>query len=193
MSAVCVPGTMTAESPDAAVRLSALAALVCGGCGDVPSLTNFCPADIVINEIGAAFKDDWIELYNADDDVVALAGFRVSSTSREIEFEIPAVRPGPGGTEVSTALAPEEFLLLMADTYVDGELADEDLILGFDLNRDGGGVWLRAPASRGYSECDSVIYPDQHDNFTWARRIDGGEEWCDGVAPTPGLSNEGCL
>lgn len=160
-----------------------LPALAAAACTNETLITNFCPADIVINEIAAASGHDWIELYNADDEPVDLEGFYLWSTDKEHD----------GFTLPSTVLADGSFLLLIADTYEAD--ASPYLVLGFDLNRDGGHLELDAPAHFGSAGCDVLTYPDQHDNFTWARQPDGGDEWCDAAEATKGMSNEttGCL
>ena len=163
------------------------------GCADETLITNFCPADIVINEIAAASGHDWIELFNADDEEVQLDGFYLWSTDEHNDgFTLPHTRPEPGGPDVPNTLDVGGFLLLIADTYEDED--EPELVLGFDLNRDGGHLELNAPPHFGSAACDVVIFPDQHDNFTWARTEDGGDEWCDAAAPTKGTPNKaGCL
>lgn len=160
-----------------------LPALAVVGCDNETLITNFCPADIVINEIAAASSHDWVELFNANPEPVDLEGFYIWSTDHDEDgFTLPAVTLDDGG-----------FLLLIADTYENE--ADPHIVLGFDLNRDGGHLELDAPSHFGSAACDIVIYPDQHDNFTWARAEDGGDRWCDAAASTKGLSNNeiGCL
>ena len=108
-------------------------------------------------------------------------------------FVLPDEMPDVLGNARPTTLGSGTFLVLAADTYVAGELSESYLVVGFDLNRDGAGVWLHAPAESGRTECDHVVYPDQHDNFTWARQPDGGVGWCAAVAATPGTPNATCL
>lgn len=159
---------------------------------DIDTEFNHCPVPVVINEVMSASTNDWIELYNPGNDAVDLTGFRLSRTRDEVEFTIPAEQPdGTGGT-TDTVLDRHEFLLLMADSFREGPLAAEHLVTGFDLNRDGDGVWLRASADDAFSKCDQAIYPDQHADFSWARQPDGGDDWCDASFTTPGARNAPC-
>lgn len=158
-------------------------AFAAGACADDPSITNYCPADVVINEIAASSGHDWIELYNADDEALDLGGFYLWSTDYTDDgFTLPA-----------TTLASHDFLVLSADTYE----ADNEpyIVLMFDLNRDAGHLELDAPAHFGSAPCDVVNFPDQHDNYDWARQPDGGDEWCDAAHKTKGTTNvdAGCL
>lgn len=183
---------MVAELRTRSVIVGALLVLA-SACNNETLITNYCPAGIVINEIGAASGEDWVELFNAGNDEVDLDGYYLWSTNKEYDgFTLPTTRPALGGSGVPNQLASGGFLLLIADTYYDEY--EPDLVLGFDLNRDGGHLELDAPPDFGSAACDVVIYPDQHDNSTWARTEDGADEWCDAAAPTKGRSNEeGCL
>lgn len=169
--------------------------LAMAACEPETTLTNFCPADVVINELAAAEKHDWIELYNADHEAVDLEGFSVTRSPDPSDegFTIPAEFADALGNTVPSTLEVGGFLVLAADTYSPPDADEKPLVLGFDLNRDGGALWLRAPAENGYSTCDETIYPDQHDKFTWARQPDGAETWCDASEATEGTPNASCL
>lgn len=157
--------------------------LLLAGCeiqNELPS----CPDRVVVNEVMAGnhdyelepdFNVDWIELYNATEQDVALEGWSLSRTPIEHEFEFPE----------SVAIGARDFLLVIAGTFED----PDHLTTGFDLNRDGDALFVRAPVTEERVLCDEVTYPDQHADVAWQRVGDGSEDWCFATVPTPGESN----
>lgn len=190
---------MTAES----ARVLLLAATACASADgtDIDSF-QFCPARVLVNEVMSASEEyagdpvtglydrDFIEILNASGRDLDLAGWFLSRTSYEAEYAFPATYVGAAGDERSTRLGDGEFAVLLAETYANDE---GYLYTGFDLNRDGDGVWLRAPEENDYALCDRVVYPDQHAGIAWGRAIDSEDTWCDQAATTPGRGNAGCL
>ena len=156
--------------------------------------------DVVINEVASASvtetvpgAKDFVELYNGGAEPVELAGWTLSRSETALEYTIVGAANEAGDS--ATELDPGQTLVVIAHTYS----ADDGLLYaGFDLNRDGDGVWLRAPQADGYVLCDAALYPDQHAGTSWGRAPDGrpadedDEVWCR-QAPTQGATNGPCL
>lgn len=156
-------------------------AVLLAGC--VENRIASCREPVVVNEVLAGAHSatldgeqvDWVELYNLASHAVGLEGWSLSRTPVEHEYEFPA------GIE----LAPRGFLVVVTDTFQRPGLT----VTGFDLNRDGDGLFLRGPLADDRALCDEVYYPDQHADFSWQRVPDGGDTWCDASTPTPGEPN----
>ncbi len=151
---------------DRLVVLSALAT----GCGEMEYDLSSCKAGrVAINEVSAAAvdeegEDDFVELYNGEPERIDLTGWTLSRVQSWREYAIPEQEEEDSGTE------PGGFVTVLAIPYApdDGTLAT-----GFDLNRDGDGVWLRDDDG---ALCDYLLYPDQHASFSWGRVEDGKPE-----------------
>jgi hypothetical protein len=120
---------------------------------------------------------DWIELYNAGDDDITLAGYRLTddfvATDRFVfgDLLIPA----------------RGFLLLWAD----GETDAGPLHLSFSLERQGESIGLYSPDG---DALDLLEYQEQAEDRSAARYPDGSEEsgaWSIVESPTPGETNAG--
>ncbi len=94
---------------------------------------------------------DWIELFNAEDIVIDLAGFGLSDDeSRPLKWQFPSVSIQPGG-----------FALVFASGQ-DGSLTGQDLHANFRLNASGERLFLNAPDGRTVDEVDlPPLGPDQ--------------------------------
>jgi hypothetical protein len=146
------------------------------GCSDPPADPPFiecpesegtCPDPLRINELmpdnegawvdEAGETDDWIELYNAGDEPLSLAGYRISDTDAD-SHALPAVTIEPGGV-----------ILLWAD----GEPEEGDRHLPFRLSADGETAYLIAP---GRLLVDRVRFEATRPNASVTRLPDGEGE-----------------
>jgi hypothetical protein len=132
-------------------------------------------AAVTINELMVAnrltrlspggFRADWVELYNAGDADVPLAGFTLTD-----DLATPGKRPLPDG-----AVVPARGHLLV---WLEGT--------GFELAREGGALGL---ARADGTWVDRVTYGAQAVDLSAARRPDGGRAWEILWEVTPGGAN----
>ena len=113
---------------------------------------------------------DWIELYNAEAEAVDLSGFGLQDSAGEV-WALPA----------GTSIEAGGFLQIWAD-----DAAQEGLHAPFKLSKDGEEVVLTDVAG---DVVDSVTFPALAAEETYARIIDGGDEWEVRAEGTPGASN----
>lgn len=119
---------------------------------------------------------DWIELYNASDEVMDVSGWWLAdSKSNDIKSTLPVLQLQPG-----------EYVLLFAT----GEecVTEEGIFLNFKLSQNEQ-IYLYDSNDR---LIDSVRVPDLVQNTSYARVVDGSINWDQGV-PTPTVSNNGTL
>lgn len=141
---------------------------------------------VVINELQAAnsvtIQDqsgafpDWIELFNAGDEIVDLSAFTLTDDPAQ-----PQRWPFPSGTTLEAGA----HLIVFADG--DPSLVDE-LHASFSLSRNGETLQLVGPAADDLPVVDSVEFGIQFQDHSWARMPDGGE-WAEDDTPTPGGPN----
>lgn len=124
----------------------------------------------IADESGA--YPDWIELYNAEPEALDLAGFTLSN-----DLETPALH-----TLGALSVEAGGYLLLWAD----GDVADGDQHLGFNLPSDGGTIGLYDDQGRALTRLE---YAPQAADWSAARVPDGTETWVATETPTPGASN----
>lgn len=124
---------------------------------------------LVLNEIvyddAATGLPDQVELYNAGDSDVDLAGWTISDDKRD----------GTGRAPEGTVLAPGEFLVLV-----------KDVDFPFGLGK-GDEVVLTDPSG---TEVDAYAYENTAPLSVWARCPDGTGEWEPATAVTPGAAND---
>jgi Lamin Tail Domain len=175
--------------------------LLAVGCAPEYDDFRYCDwQDVVINEVASASVTDtvpgamdFVEFYNGGTEPVDLAGWTISRSEAALEYTI--VGAEDGDDDSATLVGPGQTLVVIAHPY---SADDGQLYAGFDLNRDGDGVWLRTPQDDGYVLCDAALYPDQHAGTSWGRAPDGrppdedDEVWCR-QAPTEGSANGPCL
>lgn len=157
----------------------------------VSNTSVFLPAaPVVLNEYlavnytdavdGAGEHEDWVEVYNAGNVPVDLAGHYFTD-----EVDNPTKWQVPTGFPAETVLPPGGFMLLWADEQT-GEGWDH---MTFRLSELGEHIALRSPD--GYTVLDSL-----HPGLSWpdisrGRLTDGGEPWVSFSQTTPGASNNG--
>lgn len=142
------------------------------------------PLDVVVNELmprnesttaydGVTYAD-WLELYNAGDAAVDLAGWSLSDERDEAKHVFPT----------GVSLAPRDFLLLWADGLPD--IGRDHL--DFSLSGDGGELVLRAPDGHG----SVLTYGAVEADYSLSRAPDGclGDGcWTWDFRGTPGTTN----
>jgi hypothetical protein len=116
-------------------------------------------------------SSDWIELYNAGNSDVSLAGYYFSDNISDPEKWV-----FPAGTEIKAG----EYLILWADGNNAG------LHTNFKLSS--AGEELLFSSNKGEA-LDSLIYGPQDHNISFGRINDNGSEWGYFIEPTLGASN----
>lgn len=110
--------------------------------------------------------DEFIELYNPNDRVFDLSGFKLSvgsvSSSRTSSFTFP----------VNTTIKPGDFV------------AFKSIATGLNMPNTGGQVWLIDPSGKVIAS--SGVYGKAKDGFAFVRT---GETWGWSALPTPGEAN----
>lgn len=122
-------------------------------------------------------EDEWIELYNASDQPLDLAGWflddgddgQASAASSEPAGSQPYLIP-PG-----TSVAAHGFLV-----FYRGATA-------VALNNDGDTLRLLGP---GLYEAEARVYGSTSYDISWSKAVDGGADWVDSYPPSPGSSNQ---
>lgn len=129
--------------------------------------------------------DDWIEIYNSNDEAVNIAGWYISDDARNLQlFSFAYSDPA------STTIPAKDFLILWADEQP-GQGA---LHLNFRLSSTGESIYLSA---NGSNVVHQVSYgPDGNAASPGTDRsagleTDGGSNWKTFITSTPGYSNEG--
>lgn len=119
---------------------------------------------------------DWIELYNRSADAVSLDGWGITDRAGNIKhyFAEGITVPAYG------------YLVLWACGAQKSGTEEGDVSLPFALSKNGESLYLYAPNG---ILVDSVTVPALEDNFTYARRVDGGAEWAT-TASSRGRSND---
>ncbi len=146
--------------------------------------------DLIINEFMAdnqtAYQDesgefeDWIEIFNAGQQVVNLAGFYFTDDlSDPFKYMIPDNFPD------QTTIHPGEYLVLFAD---------QDTLLGplhlnFRLGTAGEEIGLSTIFQDEFTWVDSVLFGPQTTDQSYGRFPDGASDWNTMVQYTPGVSN----
>ena len=123
--------------------------------------------------------DDWIEIYNAEDKDVDIAGMYISDkTDDPTAYQIPS---GKG----ATVIPAHGFLVLWADDQTDQGV----LHLPFKLSSGGEAIVLTA--SDGSTLIDQHVFDAQETDISEGRLPDGSDNWVKFSTPTPGASNNG--
>lgn len=120
--------------------------------------------------------DDWIELYNAGTERVALGGFALTDDLREeAKWEFP-----------DTSIAAGGYLLVWADN----EGSEGSLHANFNLGAAAGEqIGLYQKNGEHTLVVDSLSFGHQSPDTSYGRLPDGGTDWEFLPAPTPGSAN----
>ncbi|MBP1670281.1 MAG: hypothetical protein H6Q21_2647, partial [Bacteroidetes bacterium] len=124
--------------------------------------------------------DDWIELYNAGDDTLNLAGLYLTN-----DLQVPMFFRISDKVPAQTAVPPHSFKVLWAD----GQSEQGVLHLDFKLDKDGGEIGLAQMTTTGMVYIDSLLYPGQKTDYSYGRYADGTNRWFQLAGMTPGESN----
>jgi hypothetical protein len=120
--------------------------------------------------------DDWIEIYNAGDTSVSLAGMYLTDDPAE-----PTKWRFPSGSAV--VIRPKGYLLVWADE----DVSDTGLHASFKLSASGDEVYLFA--ADGQTPIDSLIFGQQTANVSFGRYPDANDTLRFFSQPTPGRAN----
>ena len=120
--------------------------------------------------------DDWVEIYNAGPEAVALEGYALSDDPAEPDkFIFPAVSVEAGG-----------YLLVWAD----GDPDQGPLHADFGLRAAGEEVALSRPdGAGGFELVDGFAFGEQAEDVSFGRAADGSDDFAIFLAPTPGAMN----
>lgn len=121
--------------------------------------------------------EDWIELYNQNDEDFDLSGLYLSNDSEDPDkWQIPEM----------TIIEPGRHLLIWADQ----DLEDEGIHANYQLSRMGGEIGLYQRRGMDFVEIDFIRYNRQQTDWSYGRESDGAEDWIEFEIPTPGALNE---
>ena len=124
---------------------------------------------------------DWIEIYNAGDAAINLAGYTLTDDAGHPDR----------WTFPSTVLADGEFIVVRASTDADPSQGNE-LFTGFGLSSEGEYVGLYDPTGNVVSEfaADGADYPAQYSDVSYGVEFNGTFSQASYFAtPTPGAAN----
>jgi len=120
--------------------------------------------------------DNWVEIYNNDDEPVWLGDKYLSDNlSNPDKWQLPDLTMQPGA-----------FLIIWAD----GQPEQGPLHTDYKLNDEGEELGIFDSETTGYFLIDSVSWGMQTIDISLGRQTDGGMPWVFFSAPTPGFSNE---
>ena len=129
-----------------------------------PSLFGVRINEVLASNVGGHGVDgefpDYVELYNAGDQVVDLSRTQLSDDSKVAnKFVFPS----------GTMLQPDQYLIV----YADGASEKPGLHADFRISKQGGGVYLRERFSQGESLLDSVEFGLQLTDLSLSRAASG--------------------
>ena len=146
--------------------------------------------DLYINEFvasyGSSFPDehgnfsDWIEIYNASDETIDIAGLYMSDNN-----DIPLKYKIPMGNPDLTAIEPKSYLVLFADANPDLGVRH----LNFQLSGGGEQISIVQQISNDITVIDQITYEAQTTDVSYGRYPDGGSNFEFFTTPTPGEQN----
>jgi hypothetical protein len=120
--------------------------------------------------------DNWVEIYNGDDEAVWLGDKYLSDNlSNPDKWQLPDVTMQPGS-----------FLIIWAD----GQSEQGPYHADYKLNDEGEELGIFDNETTGYFLLDSVSWGMQNVDISYGRKEDGDEPWIFFNSPTPGYSNE---
>jgi hypothetical protein len=129
--------------------------------------------------------DDWIEIYNAGNEPVDLAGLFMTD-----DIQNPGKHQFVSGSPEITTVPPGGFKIVWADD----SLSQGPMHVNFNLPSTGGfiGLYQETNGSSGsfYVTVDTITYPQLALDRSYGREQDGELPWVIFNGPTPGTSNE---
>jgi len=124
--------------------------------------------------------DDWVELHNAGDDPLDIAGMYMTD-----DLDEPTKWQIPLGDPSKTTIAPHDFLLI----WMDNDSAASGLHAGFKLSASG--ETLAVFAADGLSLVDELEFGEQRPDIAYGRYPDGTDQWRFLAFPSPANANLG--
>ncbi len=122
--------------------------------------------------------DDWVELYNASETSINVAGmYLTNAPSTPMKWQIPSDLP-----ELTTIPAGGYLII-----WLDNDILDEGLHANFELNTSGDQMALFD--TTGTTEIDSVDFDDQITDLSYGRSPNGTGPWKYLISPSPGSIN----
>jgi hypothetical protein len=129
--------------------------------------------------------DDWIEIYNAGEEPVDLAGLFMTD-----DIQNPSKHQFATGSSQITTVPPGGFKIVWADD----SLSQGPMHVNFTLPSTGGFIGLYQETNGGtgtfYVTVDSITYPQLANDKSYGREQDGELPWIIFNGATPGTSNE---
>jgi hypothetical protein len=129
--------------------------------------------------------DDWIEIYNAGNEPVDLAGLFMTD-----DIQNPGKHQFVSGSPEITTVPPGGFKIVWADD----SLSQGPMHVNFTLPSTGGFLGLyqetNGPSGSFYVTVDTITYPQLALDRSYGREQDGELPWVIFNSPTPGTSNE---
>ncbi len=154
-------------------------------------LTDWSHPPLLINEFMASNNsasgisdpqghfDDWIEIYNAGEVPIDLAGMYLTDNLNN-----PTAWRFPYGRPSETTIAPKGFLVVWADGHIQDS---PGLHASFSLSAASEQIGLFN--TDGVKPIDTVVFGSQTTNISYGRWPDGGPEQRFFAVPTPGAAN----
>lgn len=141
--------------------------------------------DLVINEFMALNEttiddefgeyDDWVEVYNNEDEAVYLGDkFLSDNPENPSKYQFPDIW-----------LQPADFVLI----WTDGDPEQGELHAGFKLSGDGEFIGIFDNEGTLFFPLDTLSFGEQSTDISYGRETDGNPEWIFFTNPTPGYSN----
>lgn len=124
--------------------------------------------------------EDWIELYNAGDSPIDLAGLYLSDALPPVQLW-----PIPAGNPDLTSIQPNGYKLIIAD----GEASGTQLHTGFKLSKDGDQVALVKISGKDTLVIDHLQFGAQQENVSWGSYPNGSGLFSVMSQSTPGEAN----
>lgn len=119
--------------------------------------------------------DDWIEIFNSDDNAVWLGDKYLSDNlSNSDKWLMPDI-----------TLQAGEFILIWADN--DPEQGPKHT--NFKLNKSGEEIGVFDSETTGFAVLDSITFGEQITDVSFGRNPDAGDDWITYIHATPGYSN----
>ncbi|MEJ2596307.1 MAG: T9SS type A sorting domain-containing protein, partial [bacterium] len=117
--------------------------------------------------------DDWIEIYNAEEEAVWLGDkFLTDNMEKPDKWAMP-----------ETYIEPGEFMLFWADDQTE----QGPFHTNFKLSKDGEDIGITSITQEAI---DQYIFGEQSTDVSEGRFPDGADNWVMFESPTPGISNE---
>ena len=127
-------------------------------------------------------KNDYIELYNAEDTPIDIGGWYISDKPVR-----PTLAQIPKNASKTTTIPPKGFLVI----WTDNNPSAGPLHVDFALSKQGETITLSRPDPENANvvqKIDCITFPALNKNESFSRTIDGGPTWA--IRPgTPGKTN----